>query len=82
MVTVHYTTTDKITAWRVPDALSRHPLLGGPAADIQITADHADVIITGWIANAHLLTVTDRLAKGIAGRRTVLVQLDTPCMHQ
>ena len=75
MVRVHGTTTDKITAWRIRDLLACHPLLGGAAADIHVTAHYDEVVLVGWIADEGLSAAAARLARGTAGRRTVDLQL-------
>lgn len=81
MVRVHPTTTDKITAWRVRDALACHPLLGGATAQISVTAGRESVVLDGWTLDDRLVQEAQRLARRVAGRRVVQIQLQTTrCM--
>ena len=81
MVRVHPTTTDKITAWRVRDALACHPLLGGATAQISVSAGIENVILTGWTLDERLMQEAQHLARRAAGRRVVQMQLHTTrCM--
>jgi hypothetical protein len=75
MVRVHHGATDKITAWRVRDALACHPLLGGASAHINIVADREMVVLRGWTVDERLGQVAEQLARRVAGRRVVHLQL-------
>ena len=75
MVRVDFTTTDKITAWRIRDRLACHPLLGGAAAQISISASHEHVTLSGWTSDEGLSEIAARMAQGAAGRRLVSVNL-------
>ena len=75
MVKVDLMTTDKITAWRIRDAMACHPLLGGRTAQISIDANHQHVTISGWTTDERLSEIAGRLAQGAAGRRLVSVNL-------
>jgi osmotically-inducible protein OsmY len=76
MVRVDFMTTDKITAWQIRDRLACHPLLGGAAAQISISASHEHVILSGWTGDERLLAIAARMAQGAAGRRLVSVKLN------
>jgi hypothetical protein len=75
VVRVDLMTTDKITAWRVRDAMANHPLLGGCTAQISIDASHDYVMLSGWISDEDLSQIALRLAQTAAGRRLVSVNL-------
>ena len=75
MVTVQVRSTDPITAWRIRDVLACHPLLAGPRVDIQISADHDEVVLRGWVADARLIPMAGRLARTSAGSRSVHLEL-------
>jgi len=75
MVRVDLTTTDKITAWRIRDAMACHPLLGGSTAQISIEANHEQVTLSGWARDERLSEIALRLAQNEAGRRLISVNL-------
>ncbi|MEZ4870436.1 MAG: BON domain-containing protein [Caldilineaceae bacterium] len=77
MVRVKANTTDHIVAWRVRDALAAHPLLGGATAQIEIVADYEDVVLDGWALDSEVVALAIKLARRVAGRRTVLPHLHT-----
>ena len=80
MVRVHAMTTDKITAWRVRDALACHPLLGGGTAQIDVEVDHDQVTLTGWAADERLLQLVEQLVRRTAGRHAISVQIHHDCL--
>lgn len=80
MVRVHAMTTDKITAWRIRDALACHPLLGGGTAQIDVEVDHEQVILTGWATDERVLRLVEQLVRGAAGRHAISVQLYHGCL--
>ena len=80
MVRVHAMTTDKITAWRIRDALSRHPLLGGGTAQIDVEVVHEQVILTGWTADERLVQLVEQLVRRAAGRHAISVQIQSGCL--
>ena len=75
MVRVDLMTTDKITAWRIRDAMACHPLLGGCTAQISIKANHEHVTLSGWASDERLSKIAHRLAQNAAGRRLISVNL-------
>ena len=75
MVRVDLMTTDKITAWRIRDAMASHPLLGGRTAQISIAANHERVTLSGWTSDERLSEIARRLAQSVAGRRLVSMNL-------
>lgn len=75
MVKVDIMTTDKITAWRIRDAMACHPLLGGCTAQISIAANREHVTLSGWATDEGLSEIAARLAQNAAGRRLVSVNL-------
>ena len=77
MVRVDQATVDKKTAWRIRDALASHPLLGGCTARIDIVVSADDVLLTGWVSDEKLTQTVSRLAVRAAGKRPVLIQLQT-----
>jgi hypothetical protein len=77
MVTVHLTTTDIVTAWRVRDALAAHPLLGGAMAQISVSAHLQGIMLDGWAVDDQTVTLALRLAKRAAGQRAVQHRLCT-----
>src|SRR5690606_6179772 len=62
MVRVSHGTADRITAWRVRDALACHPLLGGATAQISIHADFESVTLEGWTLDDRVQQLAIRLA--------------------
>ena len=77
MVKVHHHTTDRVTAWRVRDALAAHPLLGGATAQIQIIASYEGVILDGWVLDEKIVQLAVRLARRAAGKRCIQPRLQT-----
>jgi osmotically-inducible protein OsmY len=75
MVRVDSTTTDRITAWRIRDALASHPTLGGGTADICVVADYSSVVLQGWAMDSKVHDLAMKMATRAAGRRTVSMQL-------
>lgn len=75
MVRVSHGTADRITAWRVRDALACHPLLGGATAQISIQADFESVTLEGWTLDDRVQQLAIRLAMRAAGRRAVQTHL-------
>ena len=75
MVRVFPTTHNKALAWRVRDALARHPLLGGGMAHIEIDAQVEVVILQGWVMDAKLGHTALQLARRAAGSRPVQTRL-------
>ncbi len=75
MISVSPSTIDKATAWRVRDALARHPLLGGAIAQIQIHACREVVTLEGWVLDDGLQQLATRLATRAAGSRPVSPQI-------
>ncbi|MEX1018697.1 MAG: BON domain-containing protein [Litorilinea sp.] len=71
MVRVSTIASDPVTAWRIRDAMAAHPLLGGAAAQIDVCAGHECVILEGWTLDEGLIEVAGRLAKQVAGKRSV-----------
>ncbi len=71
MVRIEPTTIDRVTAWRIRDALASHPTLGGGAADICVIADHSQVVLEGWTMDSKVHDLAIKLANRAAGRRTV-----------
>ena len=85
MVKVHTNTTDKVTAWRVRDALAAHPVLGGATAQISVIAHLQVIILDGWVIDDHAIQVAIRLANHAAGQRAVQPRLCTtnrPVTHR
>jgi hypothetical protein len=76
MVRVDLMTTDKITAWRIRDAMACHPLLGGCTAQISIDANYEHVTLSGWTSDERLSEIALRLAQNAAGRRLISVNLN------
>lgn len=80
MICVSPSTIDKATAWRVRDAMARHPLLGGAIAQIQIHACREVVTLEGWVLDEGLQQLATRIAVRAAGSRPVSPQLQVrPC---
>jgi hypothetical protein len=75
MVRVSQGAADRVTAWRVRDALAVHPLLGGATAQIDILADFDVVTLQGWTLDDQVQQVALRLARRAAGVRPVQVHL-------
>ncbi len=75
MVRVDLMATDKITAWRIRDAMANHPLLGGCTAQISIDAGHEHVTLSGWTSDQGLSEIAGRLAQNAAGRRLVSINI-------
>lgn len=75
MIRVAATTTDKHTAWRVRDALARHPLLGGGVTHIEIEAGQEQITLMGWVLDEGLCQLARKIAQREAGRRSVLIRL-------
>ena len=75
MVRVAAHTSDYSTAWRIRDSLAAHPLLGGGAANIRVTADHSGVVLEGWAMDNAVYDLALRMALRAAGRRAVSTQL-------
>ena len=75
MVRVDLMATDKITAWRIRDAMANHPLLGGCTAQISIDAGREYVTLSGWASDQGLSEIAGRLAQNAAGRRLVSIDL-------
>jgi hypothetical protein len=75
MVRVSGVASDPITAWRVRDALAKHPLLGGATAQIQIIASHKEIILEGWTLDEDVSRLAIRLALRAAGHHTVQPRL-------
>ncbi len=75
MVRVFPTTHNKALAWRVRDALARHPLLGGGMAHIEVDAQTEIVILQGWVMDAKLEHTALQLARRAAGSRPVQTRL-------
>lgn len=71
MVRVSTGTSDRVTAWRIRDALAMHPLLGGSTAQIQVSATYERVVLEGWTLDEELTQLAIRLALQAAGRRSV-----------
>lgn len=71
MVRVSTVASDPVTAWRIRDAMAAHPLLGGATAQIEVSAGHECVILSGWTFDEELITIAGKLAKQVAGRRSV-----------
>ncbi len=71
MVRVSHSASDRITAWRVRDALASHPLLGGATAQISIRADFDSVTLEGWALDDRVQQLALRMALRAAGRRPV-----------
>jgi hypothetical protein len=68
VVRVDLMTTDKITAWRIRDAMANHPLLGGCTAQISIDASHDYVMLSGWASDEG--SVSDCSSAGTERSRT------------
>ncbi len=80
MVSVQPNTSDRVTAWRIRDALAAHPLLGGAAAQIRITATHDGISLEGWVLDEDVRTLAAKMALRAAGRRSVQFRLAVkPC---
>ncbi len=77
MVRVSNQTIDQRTAWRVRDALARHPSLSGSSASIDVLAYRSEVILAGWAVDDHLRQLALRLARRTAGHCVVQSRLRT-----
>jgi osmotically-inducible protein OsmY len=75
MICVSPSTIDKATAWRVRDAMARHPLLGGAIVQIQINACREVVTLEGWVLDEGLQQLATRIAVRAAGSKPVAEQL-------
>lgn len=75
MVRVDQQTTDQIAGWRVRDALAAHPLLGGATAQIHIVADYECIILCGWALDEEVIQLAERMARRVAGKRSVQADL-------
>ena len=75
MVSVHGDTSDRITAWRIRDALAAHPLLGGAAAQIRVIATHDGIVLEGWALDEEVRALAVKMALRAAGRRSVQLRL-------
>lgn len=81
MVRVSAATTDPITAWRIRDAMAAHPLLGGATGQIEVCAGHECVVLEGWTLDEGLIRMAEKLAKQVAGKRTVENRLRFGCIN-
>lgn len=79
MICVSPSTVDQATAWRVRDAMARHPLLGGAIAQIQIEACRDGVTLQGWVFDEGLQQLATRIAVRAAGSRPIHQQLQVRC---
>ena len=75
MIRVSSTTSDQATAWRVRDAMARHPLLGGAIVQIHIYACRDGVTLDGWVLDDGLLHLAVRISRRAAGSRPVAQRL-------
>jgi osmotically-inducible protein OsmY len=75
MIRVSPSTVDQATAWRVRDALARHPLLGGAIVQIQISACRDVVTLEGWVLDEGLQELATHIAVRAAGSRPVTERL-------
>lgn len=75
MVRISRGAADRITAWRVRDALASHPLLGGATAEICIEADFDSVTLEGWVLDEQVQQLAIRMARRAAGRNPVQTYL-------
>jgi osmotically-inducible protein OsmY len=71
MVRVSAVAPDLGTAWRIRDTMAAHPLLGGATAQIEVSASHECVTLDGWTLDEGLIKVAEKLAKPVAGKRSV-----------
>lgn len=79
MVRVDQSTTDRIVAWRVRDALAAHPLLGGHMAQITVTAGYEGVVLDGWAQDEDVLRLAVKLTRRAAGSRAIQTNLLMRC---
>lgn len=75
MIRVSPSTIDKATAWRVRDAMARHPLLGGTIVQIQVNACREVVTLEGWVLDEGLQQLAIGIAMRAAGSKPVAEQL-------
>jgi hypothetical protein len=75
MVRVSQITSDQAIAWRIRDEMATHPLLGGPAAKINVIANHDAVILEGWTHDDEVRSLAIRRALRAAGHRPVQPRL-------
>jgi osmotically-inducible protein OsmY len=75
MIRVSSSTSDQATAWRVRDAMARHPLLGGAIVQIYIHACRDGIVLDGWVLDDGLLQLAIRIARQAAGSRPVAQRL-------
>jgi osmotically-inducible protein OsmY len=75
MICVSPSTIDQATAWRVRDAMARHPLLGGAIVQIQIEACRDAVTLEGWVLDEGLQQLAIQIARRAAGSRVVMERL-------
>jgi len=76
MVSVHSDTSDRAMAWRIRDAMAAHPLLGGAAAQIRVTATRDGIVLEGWTLDEEVRGLAVRMAQRAAGRRSVQWRLN------
>ena len=77
MVKVSQQTKDHATAWRVRDAMARHPLLGGCAVRILVCGERRHVTLNGWAGDRRLAELALHLARRAAGNSSVSSELLT-----
>lgn len=77
MICVARSAVDLATAWRVRDALARHPLLAGSVTRIQINASRENISLEGWVLDEQLQQLAQQIALREAGCRPVLIRLVT-----
>lgn len=75
MVSVHSNTSDRAMAWRIRDVMAAHPLLGGAAAQIHVTATRDGIVLEGWALDEEVRSLAGRMAHRAAGRRSVQLKL-------
>jgi hypothetical protein len=64
-------------AWRVRDALARHPLLGGSTANITVVASREAILLQGWVLDDGVHRLAVQIAARTAGPHVVQPQLST-----
>lgn len=82
MVRVDESTTDRIVAWRVRDALAAHPLLGGHLAKIHVVAGYEGVVLEGWAQDEQVVRLAVKLARRAAGSRAIQTNLQMRCRYE
>lgn len=75
MIQVSSGSGDTALAWRVRDALARHPLLGGATTDITIEVSSQIITLEGWVLDEGLSDLAQRLASRAAGRHPIRLRL-------